>query len=90
MLSFLQSKNLTVGHYYKVTNVVKSSNYLDNFDAIQVEDTISHTETTVDKRNNENEQWVVVGYYEKMKELLVGKTFVYKGFFNKYHSCPLK
>lgn len=78
-LSFLQSKNLTAGHYYKVENVLRSSKYLEKYDVIQVEDTSSHKHTTLDPlTNNENWQWVVLGYYEKMKNILIGKSFKYK------------
>lgn len=81
------SPKIPVGDYYYVKDVqIYKGSSLKKYCVFVVENTKTHEESTFDcYASNHNEQWVVVGYYEKQKSKYVGKEFVYRGKYDYLH-----
>lgn len=79
---YYRNPSVTIGHYFKITNVVPYTGaYGRPYRVLEIEDTATHEKASVDCYiHKRNEQWVVLGYYEKMKKIYVGKSLVFRDF----------
>ncbi len=63
--------------YWRV-NDIKVTQY--GYDIFELEDTLNH-EKIYARGGAMNRDFIVLGFYEKMKQMYVGKTFIYDNFF---------
>lgn len=72
-------RHTCMNRYWKITNIVtyKSDYGGTNKEIFELTDTIDGKKVYCEKRNM-NRDFIVLGYYEKMKKKYVGKTFIYQ------------
>lgn len=72
------SPKIPVGDYYYVKNVdVYKGSYIKKYCVFTIENTKTHKVSSFESYAHScNEYWVVLGYYEKLKSMYVGKDFV--------------
>ena len=85
-----KSPKIPVGDYYLIKNVdIYKGSYHKTYCVFTIENTKTHMESTFDcYAHSCNEFWVVLGYYEKLKSMYLGKDFVLvRPSFDKINSC---
>ena len=72
------SPKVPVGDYYYIKNVdIYKGSSLKKYCVFTIENTKTHKESTFESYAFScNEYWVVLGYYEKLKSMYVGKEFI--------------
>ena len=79
--SFFPSSNLSKGHYYKIIGI-EDNRYGNKCFKLEDTQTGEVVLEIIGNESTENSKFVVVGYYEKIKSLVLNQEYVYLGYKN--------